>query len=69
MCLIKVLLDSFGDRKIDAVQLNVLNVNREMLDLMKQLEFEIDYPLYRLYTKRDEGLMADLSIVYSCGIV
>ena len=69
MCLIKVLLDSFDDRQIDAVQLNVLNVNREMLDLMKQLDFEIDYSVHRLYSKRDEGLMADFSIVYSFGIV
>ena len=69
MCLIKILLDSFGDRKFDVVQLHVLNINREMLNLMKQLDFEIDYQLHRLYTKRDEGLTADLSIVFSFGIV
>lgn len=69
MCLINSLLDAFGDRKFDAVRFHVLNINNEMLNLMKQLDFQIDYQLHRLYTKRDEGLTADLSIVYSFGIV
>lgn len=69
MSLINILLNSIDDRKFDAVQLNVLNVNNKMLDLMHQLQYNIYYGEHRLYTKRDEGLTADLSIVFSRIIV
>lgn len=65
--LLKTLFDQFDAQIFDAIRFHVPSNNQKMLDIMQELSFEIDFTLYRLFTKRDEFLEADADLIYSFG--